>query len=92
MAGPHPPWADKAASPLKRRRVTSGRTLLETAREARCSLTALHNLESRGIGSADLWQRVAAVFRVEVDAIKPVAPASGYGLEAQLAIPGTSSS
>lgn len=92
MTGPHPLWEDKAASPLKRRRVTSGRTLLETTREARCSLTALHNLESRGIGSAELWRRVAAVFDVAVETINPLSPARGYGLAPQLALfPGSSS-
>jgi len=71
LAGPHPIWSDRAASPLKRQRVTARLTQMEVANRAPCSLSAYSNLEARGIGSDDLWKRVAAVFDVPVDAIRP---------------------
>jgi DNA-binding XRE family transcriptional regulator len=91
MAGPHALWDDAAPSAVKRLRVTSRRTQLEAAGAAGCSLTAYHNLEARGVGSADLWARVAAVFRVLVEDIKPaVAPARND--DRQLQLVGASSS
>jgi hypothetical protein len=95
MTGPHPLWDDKAPSPVKRLRVTwRHQTQLEMAGAVECSLTAYHNLEARGIGSAQLWERVAAVFQVAVDSIKPVSPARGKALlleGGQLVLPGSSS-
>jgi hypothetical protein len=87
-------WEDKAPSPVKRLRVVTRKmTLLDAANAVGCSLTAFHRLESRGIGSAELWQRVAAVFNVEVEAIKPIASARGSAWpEDQLALPWASSS
>jgi DNA-binding XRE family transcriptional regulator len=77
MSRLHPLWTDRAASPAKRYRVTSGRTQLEMAQEVGCSLTSIHNLEHRGVGSGALWAKVAEIFDVAVEAIKPFAPARG---------------
>jgi DNA-binding XRE family transcriptional regulator len=93
MSGPHPLWDDEVPSPAKRERVTSRRTQLQMAQEVGCSLMAYHNLESRGLGSAHLWARVAEVLQVPVEAIKPIAPARGNGVaDLQLILPGASSS
>jgi hypothetical protein len=89
----HPLWDSKPTSPVKRLRVTDHRkmTQFDAAGAAGCSLTAYHNIEARGVGSPDLWARVAAVFQVAVDSIKPVSPARGQDRR-QLLLVGASSS
>jgi hypothetical protein len=92
MTGPHALWDSKPSSPVKRLRVASRQTQLEAAGAAGCSLTAYHNLEARGVASADLWERVAASFGVLVESIKPPPARGNASPEAQLVLPGASSS
>jgi hypothetical protein len=87
----HPLWSDRPASALKRLRVTDprGLTMLEAAGRAGLSLSAYHNAEARGLGSFDLWVRIAASFGVSVEAIRPTRAPS---IDAQLSLQWASSS
>jgi hypothetical protein len=90
--GRHPLWADRPGSRLKQVRIADSRllTMHQAAGEVGCALTTYFNLETRGVGTAELWSRAAATFGVPIEAIRPVrAPTS---IDAQLSLQWASSS
>lgn len=87
MAGPHGLWDGDRVSDAKRKRVTSGRTLADLAREVGHSVAQVHRVETTGHGSADLRRRIGQALGIVIP------PARGNALlVGQLQLPRATSS
>lgn len=86
--GPHPLWAGKPASALRRARVGAGMTLAELAHRTSppISITTLHAMEVHGAGSPKVWRAVAEALGVEPQNILPPGRAEAARDARQLAL------